>query len=467
MLRSRAFLHAALLCASLLCGPSSALAQTAVPATPHAQLASAVMMGDPRPDAPALTARGPYGVGVQTLKLLNKNQLNLLSATPDTPPTRYDRPLTLEVWYPAPGPSGAGQATYQDTLGSGPGNPKRPNTPFTFTGRATRNAPALRTNRPAGGFPLVIVSHGYPGSRTLMAYLGENLASKGYVVAAIDHTDSTHADKAAFASTLLNRPLDDGFVLNEMARLGQAGSGSFLSGLVNAEQTALIGYSMGGYGALNAAGAGFAEQVLGLVPHGLLKARQTGQFKVDPRLKALVAFAPWGGNAALKAIGVNFGAKFGVWDAAGLAGLRVPTLFVVGSLDDVSGYENGVKALFENAVNAERYLLVYQNARHNVAPIPPPAASRSNFDDFMHYAEPAWDMQRLNDLNLHFVTAFLNLKLKGMADMAPYLDVPVPVAQNGVFSRNADGTRKTDDTSWPGFAPRTAVGIELYKLQPK
>ncbi len=38
-------------------------------------------------------------------------------------------------------------------------------------------------------FPLVFVSHGYPGSRYFMTYL-TNLESKGYVVAAIDHTDS-------------------------------------------------------------------------------------------------------------------------------------------------------------------------------------------------------------------------------------------------------------------------------------
>lgn len=451
---------------SLLALPAPVAAQTTSSQAAPARLTG--MIGDPRPDAPALTARGPYAVGVRTLNLINRNQLDLARAPKEGPIPRYDRPLTVEVWYPAPGASGSGQATYTDTLGSGPGDPKRPTTPFTFTGRATRDAPALAAStRPAGGFPLVIMSHGYPGSRVLLAYLAENLASKGYVVAAIDHTDSTHADKAVFASTLLNRPLDDNFVLGEMARLGAAGSGSVLSGLVNAEQTALIGYSMGGYGALNAAGAGFADQVMPLVPQGALQERQAANLKVDPRIKAVVAFAPWGGDYAVKAIGVNFGAKFGFWDEAGLANLRVPTLFVVGSQDDVSGYENGVKALFENAVNAERYLLVYQNARHNVAPNPPPLASLGQFDEYMHYAEPAWDMSRLNDLNVHFVTAFLNLKLKGMADMATYLNVKVPVAQNGKFSRNADGSLKADDTSWPGFLPRTAVGIELYRKLPK
>ena len=455
-----------LVCLALMGAASGACAQTAPTAMPMSPRLSG-MPGDPRPDAPALSARGAYAVGVQTVQMVNPGQLDIANAPKEGAIPRYDRPLTAEVWYPAPGPSGAGRATYQDSLGSGPGDPRRPVVPFTFTGRATRGAPARTLGAPQGGYPLVIVSHGYPGSRYLLSYLAENLASKGYVVAAIDHTDSTHADKAAFASTLLNRPLDDNFVLNELARLGAAGSGSFLSGLVDTDDVGLVGYSMGGYGALNTLGAGFAPQIMPLVPQNALAVRQTGAYTVDPRFKAMVAFAPWGGDAAVKAIGVNFGAPFGFWDAAGLAGLKVPSLFVVGDHDDVAGYEGGVKSLFENAVNSERYLLTYQNARHNSAPNPAPAASLGSPDDYMHYAEPAWDSARLNDLNMHFVTAFLDLKLRGMADRAAYLDVKVPVAQDGKYSRNADGTLKADDTYWPGFPNRTAIGIELRRLMPK
>ena len=97
-------------------------------------------------------------------------------------------------------------------------------------------------------FPVVIISHGYPGNRYLLSHLGENLASKGFVTVAIDHTDSTYDRQLAFASTLYNRPLDQLFVLNELDRLGRPGSGSFLEGLVDASRTGIIGYSMGGYG---------------------------------------------------------------------------------------------------------------------------------------------------------------------------------------------------------------------------
>ncbi len=214
-----------------------------------------------------------------------------------------------------------------------------------------------------GPYPLVVLSHGYPGNRFLIAHFGENLASKGYVVVSIDHTDSTYSDKAAFASTLYNRPLDQLFVVAEMDRRSAAGEG-FLSGLIDASRTGIIGYSMGGYGLVNVIGGGFTEAStqLGFAPpNGLLAERQAGteafEASFDPRIRAAVAIAPWGMPA-------------GFWDAEGLAGVETPVLFMAGSEDDVSGYENGTRAIFEGAVNAERYLLTFEQARHNAGPHP-------------------------------------------------------------------------------------------------
>ena len=50
-----------------------------------------------------------------------------------------------------------------------------------------------------------------------MSHLGENLASKGYVVASIDHLESTYDDQADFASTLFHRTLDQRFVIQHLA----------------------------------------------------------------------------------------------------------------------------------------------------------------------------------------------------------------------------------------------------------
>lgn len=406
---------------------------------------SAFVPGDARPDAPALALRGPHAIGVRTLELLNPAQPDVTRPAPDGALTRCDRALTTEVWYPTPGASGEGSVSYPDVT------PSKPPLHYGVPGRATRDA-AVQSGGP---YPLVIVSHGYPGSRYFLSNLGENLASKGYVVAAIDHTGSTFGDMGAFPITLLHRPTDILFTLAELTRLTAGGSGSFLSGVVDTDHTALIGYSMGGYGALNAAGAGYAPETAPLVPGGALAGRLVGAVHADERIRAVVALAPWGGAAAVRAAGMPFAAEFGVWNAAGLAGLAVPTLFIAGEHDDVSGFEGGVKALFQGAVNADRSLLVYRNARHNIAANPAPATSQPvSAAEYLRYAEPAWDTARLNNLNQHFITAFLNLHVKGEADAATYLDVPTPVASDAPAA-----------TPWPGFPPRTAVGVELHHLK--
>ena len=359
------------------------------------------VIGDARPEAPALAARGAYKVGVRTEQIVHRDQFDILRATAANPAPRYDRALTLEVWYPAQLAAGEREAVvYTDVLGAGTNNPARPNTPFTFAGRAARGAAAVK-----GAFPLLIVSHGYPGSRLQMSYLTENLASKGYVVVAIDHLESTRADRAGFASTLLNRPLDDGVVLDTVAGWSKPGSGHFLAGAVDADHTALLGYSMGGYGALVAAGA--RVDLAALKPLGVADTTAFVARAPDPRIRAVVAFAPWGGARQL-------------WSGASLAGLRVPLLFIAGEQDTIAGFDDGVLRLAREAVNAPRYLLAYQNARHNIAPNPPPPASYANREDFSAYAESAWDSARINNINQHVVTAFLEQTLR-QRDMGRHL----------------------------------------------
>lgn len=402
------------------------------------------LYGDPLPDAPELSARGDFQIGVRTLNLVNKGQVDILNSKGGTDPL-YDRPLTVEVWYPADlAAETKALVRYEEVMGTR-GDTLRPLTPFTFKGRAMRDAEPLTT---AGAFPLVVVSHGYVGSRYLMTYLTENLASKGYVVAAIDHTDSTFKDANAFQSTLLNRALDIRFVLNEMEALGNSSSADALKGRIDANNTAIIGYSMGGFGVLNVAGAGYSDAFAGFTVGMTGGSKAIGihsasnpeyQKMVDPRIKAVVAFAPWG-------------MERGVWDAEGLKGLKTPTLFVAGSQDDISGYEKGIKAIYEGAINADRYLLTYMGARHNVAPNPPPAESLQpglHIDEYYRYADSTWDQRKINNVNQHFVTAFIGTHLK-QKDYKKYLDVP------------SDSNEK----NWEGFKPRSSTGMELLHASP-
>ena len=57
----------------------------------------------------------------------------------------------------------------------------------------------------------------------------------------------------------------------------------------------------------------------------------------------------------------------------------------------------------------------------------------------------------MNNINQHFVTAFLGYFLKGKEEYKTYMDV------------NANSEKK----EWPGFKPRTTVGLELDHQSPK
>ena len=408
----------------------------------HAQSGD-FLYGDQLPDAPELSARGEYKVGVQTINLVHKNQVDILNSKEGKDPL-YDRPITIEIWYPASVSEDAKTVVYDEVMGTA-GDTLRPLTPFTFKGRAYRDATPMTGK---GKFPLIVVSHGYVGSRYLMTYLTENLASKGYIVAAIDHTDSTFKDANAFQSTLLNRPKDIRFIINEMEKIGAIGSKNKLENLIDSNNTGIIGYSMGGYGVLNVGGAGYSEAFAGFYT-GMtggstsisVNTANNEEYKklADDRIKAIVAFAPWG-------------MERGVWDAEGLKGLKTPTFFVAGSQDDISGYEKGIKAIYEGAVNADRFLLTYKNARHNVAPNPPPAEALApglHIDEYYRYAEPSWDQRKLNNINQHFVTAFLGIHLKNQ-DYGKFLELQ----------------ENSNEKDWTGFKPRSSTGMELLHANP-
>ena len=405
------------------------------------------------PNAPELAAYGDHAVGVRTLEMVNPDQIDILAIDPaaDKPDEmpRYDRPLTVEMYYPA-AEGAQGETAFKAYLRDG-------------TTEVTLQGQAMRDVDPASGetFPLVLISHGYPGNRYLLSHLAENLASKGYVVASIDHTDSTYRTQAAFGSTLVNRSLDQLFVLEQMAQ--KSAEGGDFAGLYDAENTGLIGYSMGGYGAIITAGGGVTEASVGYTwggPHGTLGIHQAGSDThnalPDPRIKTAVAFGPWGMNR-------------GFWDAEGLAGVQIPMLFIAGSQDDTSLYEDGIRAIWQNTSNVDRALLTYVNAGHNAgAPMPAPTESYyfsedKGFNISEHYTDAVWDTVRMNNIAQHFVTAWLDSHLKDEAEKGGYLDL-VEDSNAGVWSVEEDGTEKDDHSYWKGFAEGSAKGL-MYETR--
>ncbi len=406
-----------------------------------AQIAEQLFSSQPTA-TPKLASSGGYAVGVQTLELSNPNQVNAKDFQ-----SVYDRPITVEVWYPAAPKAKTSEvkAVYRDQTRSGK--------PFSLQGEAIRDT---NENSELKSAPLVILSHGYTGYRSMMFYLGEHLASHGYVVAAIDHTDSTNKDidfakngGAGFPSTLYNRARDQQFVLQALTR-----SGAPFSELIDQDTAAIVGYSMGGYGALNTVGGCYKfskEFVQGMgVPSEqsdalskVLSSCSAGREKADSRWKAMIAFAPWGGEQ-------------GVHQAQSLANINIPSLIVGGDYDDVSGYENGIKKLYEQLGSEHKYLLVYQNARHNIVAHPAPKAAFDNDLDLGHYFEPAWNSETITRINKHMVLAFLNTHLKNDVQATKYL----PTREFATQTKQADG-KLTEP--WPGFPNRWGVGLQFLR----
>ena len=402
-----------------------------------------------RPDAPSLAAYGDYNIGVRTIVVTDLGRVDVLNTQRGSEVAIYDRSLTVEVWYPAQLASG------QSRGGEYLAITRNPEITARLSGQAVRDAVP---DTSAGAFPLVVISHGYPGNRYLMSHLGENLASKGYVAVSIDHKDSTYDDAQAFSSTLYNRPLDQRFVIESMAQLA-ANPDSFLAGMLDANKTGVVGYSMGGYGLVNNLGGGYSDEIVPSFmspPNELLSLHATGnpdyRNNLDSRIKAGFAIAPWGMES-------------GFWREQDLTGIRVPTFYLAGDNDTVAGYQNGVRAIYEAAVNSDRYLLTYKNAGHNAGapyPVPREILDSETGEGASHYTDPVWDSVRMNNVMNHFVTAYFNYHLKGDATMLEYLDV-YPDGAAAIYSVK-NGLPSDEHSYWPGFEEGSAVGLKLEKL---
>lgn len=235
------------------------------------------------------TARGPHGVGVRTV--------NLVDASRPTPPNGAypgspSRMLDVEVWYPATTPPAP--------------------TPV-------RNAPLDSSAR----YPLIVHGHALMDFRSGESYLTEHLATRGYIVAAVDFPlgklgapgGSTPADTA-------NQPGDLRFVIDRL--LG--GDGGFAPA-INRKRIGASGLSLGG------------GTVLLLTYHRTLR---------DRRIRAVLPLAP--------AFSCAFTCDFYRY-------ARVPLLVLQGNADVLAPLEENGLRVFQNA-RGPRTLAVLDGASH-------------------------------------------------------------------------------------------------------
>jgi len=412
---------------SLLFG-GAVLASATAAISPSVSAAQTLYKPFPADVMPSLSDKGNYDVGVKTIEAAYPVKVK------DIAGNEVERSLTLEVWYPAA--SSAQKATYINETRSGQ--------VFEVQADASRDAPIAAADT---DFPVIVISHGYTGYRTLMFYLGEHLASHGYVVAAIDHTDSTNKD-VNFAENPYS-----GF--DQVLTLNSISENTFFKESVDASKAGVIGYSMGGYGAVSTVGGCYAfndqtaatftgtqdPKTAALIKEALntCAGGKASSEEALPAWKAALALAPWGGQHQL-------------FDVQSLNNIKVPVLYVAGDNDDISGYD-GIKWLFDNTGSKESKLLTIKNARHNVAPHPAPKEAYGSEFDLGSYIEPAWEVQKLNAINEHFALALMNCHVKGLKDDCEYLNVSGSSAQVPVDGKKPE--------PWKGFDDRWALGLEM------
>ena len=207
---------------------------------------------------------GPRPVGTTSLWLTD-------TARPDPWAAGVSaRELMVSLWYPA-APADGRRAPYMT----------RAESELQLTSRGIAGVPpdalstvwtnAVSDATPAGrqrSLPLVVLSPGFTGSRSMLTALAEDLASHGYVAAGIDHTyeslatafpdgrittclarEARRTDEGFKEKLVAGRAADVSFVLGELTGAHPAWQGG---GLIDPSRMAMAGHSAGGAAAIAA-----------------------------------------------------------------------------------------------------------------------------------------------------------------------------------------------------------------------
>jgi predicted dienelactone hydrolase len=227
--------------------------------------------------------------------------------------------------------------------------------------------------------PLVVFSHGLGGSREGYGFIGEHLASHGYIVVLPTHAGSDTkamsevmrgrvrdrvaggaaegkaregpiAESTSDPDNLRDRPRDISFVINQVSKDER------LKGLVDLDRIAVAGHSFGAYTAM--AVAGMVVEVPAEKGKAGGEGDRTGRGPAprsfrDPRVKVAIAMSPQGQGM--------MGVRRGAWDP-----IRIPVLMLTGTKDYGQGARSAAwrREAFDAIKGAEEWLVTLEGATH-------------------------------------------------------------------------------------------------------
>jgi alpha-beta hydrolase superfamily lysophospholipase len=154
-----------------------------------AVVAPALLFPVPRLPVPS----GPLSIGTATVELTHPELRETYGPTPGG-----RRSLTTQIWYPAADTEGVTPERWiwdMDVVGSALAEHLRVPGFLFNSARYTDSHAHPDVPVDAGGFPLVVFSHGWAEFRTISLPQVENLVSQGYVVIAIDHPHAAVATR--------------------------------------------------------------------------------------------------------------------------------------------------------------------------------------------------------------------------------------------------------------------------------
>ena len=210
---------------------------------------------------------GDFSIGSETFHWVDSSRLEWFTDENDNDV----REIMVQAWYPSENSDSIGTNSYMDfmnlrskTLASAGKIPAFLPSHLNMISTNTRNDVACSNKLEK--YPVLIFSHGITGSRHLHQILFEHLASKGYIVFALDHSFDAnltifpngkiadyrseitgHPDSVLIREKQINtRAFDVGFIIDQIREIEAGMIDSKLSGRLDLDRVALGGHSYGG-----------------------------------------------------------------------------------------------------------------------------------------------------------------------------------------------------------------------------